>query len=128
MSKRSTPNTRTRKGRAPSPGGRPVHEAWERMTDAQRDRFTRQFEGELDPADFVEPSPQERARHDRVIARARANAKRGRPRIGKGARRLMVTVERGLLERADAFARDHGLTRAALIARGLEAVLQAAGR
>jgi len=47
----------------------------------------------------------------------------GRPKVGKGARAVNVTIERGLLERADARAKAEGVTRAQLIARGLEAVL-----
>ena len=47
--------------------------------------------------------------------------------FGQGAHRVLVTIERGLLLRSDAFARKQGLSRAALIARGLEAVLAGAG-
>ncbi len=53
----------------------------------------------------------------------RARRKRGRPRIGKGSKRIMVTVERGLLRRIDAFAKERNISRAKLIARGLEAIM-----
>jgi hypothetical protein len=53
----------------------------------------------------------------------RAKRKRGRPRTGKGVRVISLSVERGLLEKADAFAKEHGMTRAALFAKGLEAVV-----
>jgi hypothetical protein len=53
--------------------------------------------------------------------------KRGRPRVGLGAEKIRVSVERGLLTRSDAFARKHKLTRSEMIARGLRAVLVAAG-
>lgn len=53
----------------------------------------------------------------------RARRKRGRPRIGGGARRVLVTIESSLLQRSDTYADKHGLTRSALIARGLEALL-----
>jgi hypothetical protein len=39
-----------------------------------------------------------------------------------------VSVERTLLARSDALARDLGITRAALVERGLRAVLEAGGR
>ena len=54
-----------------------------------------------------------------------AARKRGRPRIGLGAEKVRVTIERGLLRQADAFARSRGLTRSELISRGLRAILAA---
>ncbi len=63
--------------------------------------------------------PQDR----RALARAARRA--GRPRIGAGARRINITVEQNLLARADAFARKHRLTRAAMVAQGLQRVLAA---
>jgi len=61
-------------------------------------------------------SPKEQAKH-----------KRGRPRIGRGVRVISVSVERGLLARADAFARRLNISRAALIARALRVMLAAYG-
>lgn len=55
----------------------------------------------------------------------KASRKRGRPRIGKGARKVLVTIERDLLKRSDAFARRKKITRAQLVALGLKAVLAA---
>ena len=49
--------------------------------------------------------------------------RRGRKKVGLGARRILVTVERGLLEEADAYAKANGLKRAELIAEGLRVVL-----
>jgi hypothetical protein len=51
----------------------------------------------------------------------------GRPKVGKGARVISLSVERGLLELADAYARRTGMSRAQLVARGLENILAAAG-
>jgi hypothetical protein len=59
---------------------------------------------------------------------SRAKRKPGRPRRGKGAKVISVSVERGLLSRSDALAKDLGLSRAGLIERGLQAVLAAEGR
>jgi len=58
----------------------------------------------------------------------RARRKRGRPRRGKGAKVISVSVEKELLSRSDDLAEDLGLTRAALIERGLKAVLAAEGK
>jgi len=49
----------------------------------------------------------------------RRAAKRGRPRVGQGAERINITVERTLLNSADRFAKSLGLTRAQLVARAL---------
>jgi hypothetical protein len=53
--------------------------------------------------------------------------RRGRPRVGLGAEKIRISVERGLLRAADAFAKQNGLTRSELVARGLRTVLVAAG-
>ena len=53
--------------------------------------------------------------------------KRGRPRTGQGVKVISVSVEKGLLDRADRTARRLGITRAELISRGLNAALIAVG-
>ena len=55
----------------------------------------------------------------------KAARKAGRPRIGAGARRINITVEKRLLEHADAYARKNGLTRAAMVAEGLKRLIAA---
>ena len=69
---------------------------------------------------FQAPSKEERKNWKR------AKRPPGRPRRGKGAHVVSVSVERDLLARADALARKMGLTRSILIARGLKAMLAAA--
>ncbi|HEX4123684.1 MAG TPA: hypothetical protein VHY37_03095 [Tepidisphaeraceae bacterium] len=53
----------------------------------------------------------------------RAANKGGRPRVGAGARRVNVTVEKTLLDKADQYARSHGLSRAALVAEALRKII-----
>jgi hypothetical protein len=50
-------------------------------------------------------------------------ARRGRPRIGKGAKVISLSMERSLLKRTDARAKATHITRAELVARALEALL-----
>ena len=57
-----------------------------------------------------------------------ARRKRGRPRQGQGAKVISVTVEKNLLARSDALAKNMGVTRAGMIARGLKAVLAVEGK
>jgi hypothetical protein len=49
--------------------------------------------------------------------------KRGRPTIGRGSKIVPVTIERGLLEQADEFARAHKLKRSQMVAEGLRLVM-----
>jgi hypothetical protein len=63
-------------------------------------------------------------RQKELHAKAR---QRGRPRVGMGARKIQVSIERRLLDRSDAFARKHRMSRSEMIARGLKAVLAAGG-
>jgi hypothetical protein len=55
-----------------------------------------------------------------------ASAGPGRPMVGKGAKIVPVSIERGLLKLADAFARQHGLKRSQMVAQGLRLVMQQA--
>jgi hypothetical protein len=58
----------------------------------------------------------------------KAKKKPGRPKHGEGARVISLSVENGLLKRADKLAKELGITRARLFARGLRAVLAAEGQ
>ena len=87
------------------------------MTADELAEATKQFEVPL-PEDAGEPlTAAEQAEWDR------ARRKRGRPKKGKGSVNVLVSLERGLLEAADEFAREHGIARSALIAIGLRSVM-----
>lgn len=86
-----------------------------RMTPAQLEKLYAQAE-KITPQTRSRPlSTADRALHRRA----------GRPPIGAGAERINITVERELLRQADAYARSHGLTRAALVAAGLRQIIAA---
>src|SRR4051812_40690077 len=53
----------------------------------------------------------------------KAKRKRGRPKIGAGAAKVLVSVEKQLLRRADAFAKREGISRSQLFARGLSTLM-----
>ena len=90
------------------------------MTTAELREATREFDEPMVLERKSRPlTAQERAEYKRAV-------KRGRPKIGRGAKRVLITVEGGLLERADAFAERNGMTRSQLIARGLESVMGSA--
>jgi hypothetical protein len=55
--------------------------------------------------------------------RATHRKARGRPMVGKGAKIVPVSIERGLLKRADTFAQRHKLKRSEMVAKGLRLVM-----
>jgi len=84
---------------------------------------TKEYDSPSREPQFLKAPRTQKARHDKAMKAAL----RGRPRIGEGARRIQLTMERGLLNRADAYARKLGITRAQLVARSVETVLAKAG-
>src|SRR5690606_7070486 len=70
-------------------------------------------------------TPEERARWNKLQAGLRRTHRKklGRPAKGEGVKVISLSVEKSLLERADAEARRRKISRAALVAQGLEAVL-----
>jgi hypothetical protein len=94
---------------------------WE-MSGKELAAATEEFDKEMVVDEFRPPTSESRARFER------ARRKRGRPPQGEGAQAISVTVERRLLAETDALARDLGMTRAGVIARGLRAMLAAEGR
>jgi len=87
------------------------------MSDAQRDAEVAQFDKE---APGVPGKPL--TTRDQVLHR-KAGLKVGRPRVGQGAERVLITVERGLLRKADSYAKRRGMSRSELIAHGLKYIL-----
>lgn len=83
-------------------------------------RATREFDRAGEPR-FLRPPAAEKRRHDALIRRIKR--RRGRPRVGAGARRIQITIERGLLSKTDQFARAHGLSRSELIAQCLTPIV-----
>jgi len=89
---------------------------WE-MTTAELREATAEFDREFVGETFGPPTPAQQARFQR------AKRKRGRPPVGLGSKTISVTVEKRLLAKADRLAKKLHLPRAALIARGLQAVV-----
>ncbi len=95
---------------------------FERMNTSELAEATARYGQEMVIGEFGPPSAAARDRWER------ARGKPGRPRRGKGAKVISVSVERGLLSRSDSLAKNLGLSRASLIERGLKAVLAAEGK
>ena len=98
-----------------------THKSFARMTAAELREATKQFDRELPPgADGLPGRPMNAAEHRRWRA---ARKKMGRPRTGRGVRRVMVSIEAGLLRESDRFARLNGLSRSGMICDGLRKVM-----
>ena len=93
------------------------------LPDSQKERIVKRIQSQ---------TPQQRLARSRPLnARERKQwqrfkAKMGRPKIGKGAKTISLTVEKDLLDQADAYAKQHGITRAKLVAQGLQAIIGSA--
>lgn len=98
-------------------------EAFIALPDTEKERIVRRLEAE---------GPRRRLARSRPLNASerrqwrRFKAKAGRPRVGRGARTISLTVEKSLLGRADAYAKRHGISRAKLVALGLQTFLSTA--
>ena len=94
---------------------------YDEMTAAELREATREFDREL-PAgrDGLPGRPLNAAerRQWRAVRR-----KMGRPRIGKGVKRVMISLEEDLLKRSDVYAKRHHLNRSQLISAGLRKLI-----
>lgn len=122
MKKKATKQKSRRKDSPRSRAG--AGETYERfmaMTPQQRDAEVAPYDREdLTPGQPLTAA--DKALHRR--AQARAKAKMGRPVVGKGAKMVPISIERGLLQEADAFARQRGLKRSQMVAQGLRLLMQ----
>jgi hypothetical protein len=91
------------------------------MTTAELARATKRFDHEF-IADEARPlTPDEQELWNRVKSR------RGRPKVGEGFQRISVSIERGLLTRVTALAKERRISRSQLLAQALEAELARSG-
>ena len=93
------------------------------LPDAEKDRIVQEFENETLEETLARSRPLN-ARERKQWRRFKA--KMGRPKVGKGAKTISLTVEKSLLKQADAYAKRHGISRANLVAQGLQAIIGSA--
>jgi hypothetical protein len=89
---------------------------WE-MNAAELREATKEFDDPNYQPPALEWTEEDTALHER------ARRKPGRPRTGLGAKTVALSIERGLLDRADRLANKKGITRAELVAAALRGVL-----
>lgn len=99
-----------------------TRKSYSQLSSAELDRMTEKFDRSM-VIEQSAPLTVQMKTSDRRARRARP----GRPRVGLGAEKIRISVERGLLEQADALAHRKGVTRSELVARGLQAAILLAG-
>ncbi len=87
------------------------------LSEADKQRVSKYYDRPIRLSETRPLNAAERAQWERVTRKS------GRPTKGEGAKAVRVTIEGGLLRRADRYAEAAGFTRSQLIARGLEAIL-----
>jgi len=92
---------------------------FDRLTDAEKEAVYQECEQ-------IRPEDGEPLNEEDLRLHHRAGIRRGRPRMGLGARRINISMEQGLLKKADRFARNHKITRAKLIAESVKAYIAGA--
>jgi hypothetical protein len=91
---------------------------YNRMPARELDADVAKFDGEMTGLPGKPLSSAQKQQHRRA-------AKMGRPISGKGAKRITITMEGGLLGKVDSYARRKKMTRSATIAYGIKALLKA---
>ncbi len=93
---------------------------YSRMPAVELDALAAKFDREIDLGETKPLTPTMR-KHEQQARRK----KPGRPRVGAGAEKLRISMEKGLLKQVDDYAEAHGISRSDLIARSLRKVLKA---
>lgn len=99
-----------------------VIEAFLALSPEEKECEYRSVDREFSRAETQPLTPRQRKAWKKFRERRRL---RGRPKVGEGAKVVSVTIEGGLLKRTDALAKREGVSRAQLVARGLELLLRA---
>src|SRR5580698_5164097 len=89
------------------------------LSDAEKEKISREFDREFVGETFGPLS----AENQKLWRKAKR--KRGRPKVGRGADAVLISLEKTLLKRADAYAKSHGISRSRLIANALELAMSA---
>jgi hypothetical protein len=97
-------------------------DAFNALSDDRKEREYHALDREFTRAQTLPLTAEQRKAWRKFKERRRL---RGRPKVGEGAKTVSLTIEGGLLKRADALAKREGLSRAQIVARGLKMLLRA---
>lgn len=98
-----------------------TQKAWGRMTAAELKVATAKYDRPFVAMNEAKPLT---ARDKKIHAEA-ARRGPGRPQVGEGVGRVLVSMERGLLRDVDAFAKARGIKRSELLATGVRILMSA---
>ena len=87
---------------------------YSRMAPRELDAIVAKFDREIDASELKPLTPTMRRQEARAKRR-----KAGRPKVGNGAARILVSMERGLLANLNTHVRKQKTTRAAFIAQAV---------
>jgi len=94
------------------------------LPDAEKERIYQEIDRTPPDRLYAESTPPTAAERARLRqTQAKLKARLGRPKTGEGVQTIALTVEKGLLRRADAYAATLGISRAQLVARSLRSAL-----
>jgi hypothetical protein len=89
------------------------------LPDSEKERIWESFNRDIPLSETTPLSPRQKADLEAARRAGRARLARER-RQSEKLRRVQVELESRLLKRADAYAADHGISRAELIAKGIK--------
>lgn len=95
--------------------------SYSKMTASQLREATKEYDRELPVSPDGLPGRPMNAAERRKWQKVRK--KMGRPKIGKGVKRVMVSLEVELLQKSDRFAKKHHLSRSKMISAGLRKLM-----
>lgn len=95
------------------------------LPDEEKERIVAEYDKPFAVDRFKPLTPAQRRKWNTLQAAMKAEHRKavGRPKKGAGAKIISLSVEKALLKRADAAAKQNGMTRAQLVAQGLEMAL-----
>jgi hypothetical protein len=97
-------------------------EEFDALSEADKDKVWKYYDRKIPLSEMPTLTRAERAQFERAIGR---RPRPGRPKIGQSSKVVYMTLQKGFLQRVDAYAAKHKLKRAELIVQGLRKVTQA---
>lgn len=96
--------------------------SFEALPDSEKNRIFQEIEDGTPEQRLADSRPLNK--EERAWWREWKRRRGGRPKVGQGSKMIALTVELGLLKRADSFAKAKGLKRSELFAKGVELVMR----
>lgn len=99
--------------------------SFESLSDAAKNQILAEIEAQTPEQRLAESRPltaKERAQWNAFRTKALKNRK-GRPKVGKGSAVISLSIEKGFLKRADAYAKRNGLGRSEMFVQAVSGLI-----